>query len=391
MKQQSLWHLLCIQIGGAICLPVIMVGQMLAQSYGFLPALAMILGGNLLLLAYGLFSAKMGMGSGKSTIELAVGRFGRYGPLLFGAIFLMSMLGWFAIQINVITESIVHVLPALHLSPLLCNLGLGALMTAVSACGIRGLRVLSQWSLPLLVGTLAVAMFTVTGTIIPPTLPFSVAGISLVIATAIGAVIDLPTYWRYARTHKEGLWAIAILFGIALPVIEFLGVYLGAHTGGGTVVGMLTQGGGVLWSLWVALFLLVAGWTTNNTNLYSAGANSFALLPKLSFAQRTIVIGAMGTMLSCLNVLSHFTLALEMMGIMIASMGAVMVCTYWRKGIYVQSNYIACALGIAIGFCSLFHLFPGTGAPVIDAFASSAIASFGLQRLRRSNAIPTRS
>ena len=51
MSRQNWWQLSSIQIGGAVCLPVIMVGHTLNQSYGFTSAVAAVLIGNFILLA----------------------------------------------------------------------------------------------------------------------------------------------------------------------------------------------------------------------------------------------------------------------------------------------------------------------------------------------------
>ena len=374
IKHQQNWlQLLCIQAGGAICLPIIMLGQVLAQSYGLWAALGMIACGNAFLLVYALFTSKMAVCERKSTIELVVGLFGRYGSALFGAIFLVSMVGWFAIQINVVTESLSQYL---FFSPIVLNLLLGALMTVVSCCGIRGLQVLSQLSAPLLIATLAIALYFTTGSLQVEAHPFSFGGISLVIAAAIGGAIDIPTYWRHAKSRSDGTIAAVLLFGVALPLIESVGVYLGFHASSTNLLATLTQQGGLGWELWVVGFLVLAGWTSNNTNLYSAGINSFSLLPKLSFVRRTLLIGAFGTMLSCMNLLQHFSMALDVMGILIASMGAVMIVSYFLKSNRV---YIPCGIGVVIGLMSLAG-FSLTGAPVVDAFLSAAIGTMLFRR-----------
>lgn len=382
MNQEQKWSgLLLIQVGGALCLPVIMVGQALGQMYGLMNALLMIFLGNALLLIYALFAGKMAVTERKSTVECAIDRFGKSGAHLFGAVFLCSMLGWFAIQITVISESIVNVLAALfphvQIPSILLNVFLGLLMTVVSCLGISGLHRLSQITTPLLVGTLAVA-FSLSGEAVPLASPIlSYAGVSIVMATAIGAVIDIPTYFRHAKTTKDGTIAIVLLFGIALPLIEGVGVYLGMHTSQEGPLAMLTQQGGFFWNLWVSGFLFLAGWMTNNANLYSAGTNSSSLFPKSSFIQRTFCMGVLGTILSCMDLLAHFTSVLEILGILIASVGSVTIVSYFTaRPVY---HYLACAIGALVGLGSFFG-FSLTGAPVVDALLSGAIATVILRR-----------
>jgi len=261
--------------------------------------------------------------------------------------------------------------PDMAMSPLLLCVCLGIAMTAVSSFGIRGLGILSQICTPLLILTLGAALYIVSGTgaivVSSPSLMLG-SGVSLVISTAIAAVIDLPTYFRHARTKKDGMIAAILLFGLVLPFVEGIGIYLGMHVPNGTILDALTQGGGAFWSLWVAGFLLLAGWTTNNTNLYSAGTNSFALIPRLGFVARTLLIGALGTFFACFGLLNHFAIVLEVMGILIASMGGVMLAVYLQKKSSIQSNYAASFMGLILGILTLFGVITVTGASVVDAF-----------------------
>ncbi len=371
MKKLSLWQLLSIQIGGAICLPVILIGQTLSQTYGLIPALGMIWCGNGILLFYAIASAQMGMKSQLSTIELAVNRFGRYGTVLFSLIFLISMIGWFAIQLNVITETVVFVFP--FLTKIGTTLLLGVVMTMTAARGIQLLSYFSQWITPLLIATLVMALTTAHSRTTFFGAPASLAGLSLVIATGIGGALDLPTYWKDARTKREGIGAVILLFGLAIPLIECVGVYLGSHLINGSFLDLLTQGGGPLWTLWVTLFLFLATWMTNNTNLYSAGVNSFALFPRLSSGQRTILIGLVGTFFASLNILAHFALALEIMGLMIASLGAVLVSSSFQKETSFVWNTLSCGVGIGSGFVSLLGYL---SFPLLDAFLGALVMQF---------------
>ena len=88
-----------------------------------------------------------------------------------------------------------------------------------------------------------------------------------------------------------------------------------------------------------------------------------------------------------MGLLQHFTLALEGMGILIASMGSVMMVAYLQKSVHALKNYISCAIGCVFGLMSLAEMFPLTGAPVVDAFLTAATATALLQLQRRRHEI----
>jgi purine-cytosine permease-like protein len=105
-KSQKSWlQLTSIQVGGSICLPVMMVGHVLSKNYGLYTALIAIMLGNLVLLTLGLAAASIGAKARKSTVEQAAFYFGDQGSAFFALLMICCMLGWFAIQLDLMHES----------------------------------------------------------------------------------------------------------------------------------------------------------------------------------------------------------------------------------------------------------------------------------------------
>jgi purine-cytosine permease-like protein len=386
-NQRNWWQLSSIQIGGVICLPVIVIGQTLYQTYGFASSIAAILLGNAILLLLGLATTKMSCEKRKTTPLNATEYFGETGVTFFALTMCVSLVGWFAIQLNMMSLSVFDLL-ALDknqaLPGVLSNLMLGSLITVAALYGIKSINFLSNLSLPLLIITLGYAFFTVEDA--PPSapsVPLSFAGISMVIALAIAFVIDLPTYYRHAKTSKDGFISISIIFVLALPILEIVGVYLAAGSSGGTILDVLKRSNGNFWNLWVALFLILAGWTTNNINLYSGAVCLEPLLKIKSEKLRTLLFGGVGTFLSCFNFLNHLIIVLDVMGIFVASMGSVIITRYLIeqvKKLPVTSNdypchFLAWMLGLAMGFSSLNGVSL-TSIPVLDATIGSSLGTF---------------
>lgn len=374
--RQNWAQLASVQIGGAICLPVFVIGHTLAKTYGISSAIIGIVFGNLLLLAIGSVVAVASASIRKSTAECAVDLFGEQGKSFFAAAMVLSMVGWFAIQLNVMTLSFQEVIEAAY--PAIGNLVLGTLIIGTGIRGIKGLTTLSNLSIPVLIATIGYALFNTKSMPLSESIDtqaLTFTSISLVLACGIGAVVDLPTFFRLAKSKKDGLLAAVILFGLILPLIEGVGVYLFAHSQSDNIVSLLaTPTSSMLWKLWVILFLLLAGWTTNNANLYSASVSFKVIALKLNDTRRIILLGVAGTLLSCFNFLDHLVFVLDVIGIVLVSMGAVMILHFLSKQkSHKKINFASWTIGILGGFASQSALTL-TSIPVLDAFIITTLA-----------------
>ena len=384
--KQNWWQLSSVVIGGLLCLPVIMIGQTLSQIYGFSTAIISILAGNAILLLLGIFTAKMSCERRKTTMENAIVYFGQTGVVFFSLSMIFVCLGWFAIQLNVMSIAVVDLLSIQSSKPAWTRvfdvgLGLAIIMTAVR--GIKALNLLANLSLPLLVGTLGYGLFSVErSTIVSVEPSLSWGGVSVIIAMAITMIIDLPTYFRHAVSQRDGLISIVLIFAVALPIMEIAGVYLASGVSEGTILDVLKMNHGYIWNIWIAVFLVLAGWTTNNLNLYSASVSLGVVAKSSSMEARTWMIGCFGTLLACFDVLSHLVSVLNTIGVLISSMGAVIITRYILEqlsGIPVtardQSKHlIAWAMGLLFGFCGMNGLSL-TNISGLDAMIGAALGT----------------
>jgi purine-cytosine permease-like protein len=394
-KPALTWRdLASIEVGGAICLPVIMVGYQLCHQYGLASALLGIGAGNLLLFILACASCWISLEKRKTTAENALVYFGPYGVRLFALSLLIAKTCWFALQLNMMTQALQPLLPESEVLGVALNLFLGCAILVCGLLGIRSISRFSAYSLPILISTMLVSLYLVKdhpAAIGPQAL--SAAGISLIIAAAITAVIDMPTYYRHARTIKDGLVGSAILTLIALPLIEGVGVYLAYHQTGDQLILGLSGSGNRLWNVWMALFLILAGWTTNNMNLYTASNCLIPLLSKSSERMRALIVGILGTGLSLLQLLNHFTYVLQILGIFVGSMGCVVITCFTLKKLLPSKesklgvNIAAWGAGVAAGFLSLLHVVNLTGIPLVDScLAASGAALIGVLCCRNQEA-----
>lgn len=377
MNEKLDWkRLASLKAGGAICLPVILAGHALCQKYGLPSALLAIGVGNAVLLAMGLVMSKMSMEAKKTTTDNALTYFGERGTYGFAGALLFAKTCWVAIQLNLMVISIQALLPE-GFSRILLSIPLGLMVILVAMRGISALTLVTSLSIPLLVSTMAYALYGVYGNVpAVPLLPISLEGISVAIATAVTAVIDMPTYFRHATSKRDSALATLVFLGIAVPLIEGVGIALYYFHPGSTVLDTLRLDGSPVWNVWVTLFLVLAGWSTNNSNLYSASACLGTILPKLEEKKRTLMIGLVAITLCMLGILDYFTSVLQMIGVMTGSMGAtIVVCYLMGRIASFTLNLLAWGLGVIVGIGSIFHVITITGIPLIDACAVAAGAT----------------
>lgn len=379
-KKLTWFELASLEIGGAICLPVIMVGHAVANKYGLASAISAILIGNALLLALAMVSVHLAHESKKRTAENAVLYFGEKGGKLFALALLLSKTCWFGIQLGLIALSTQKILPDYGLAVI--TMGLGMLIISYALAGIKALSVISTISLPLMVLTMGFAAFQEgSSSAYLPVKEFTFSSVSLIVATAITAVIDMPTYFRHQASLRDGRIASLLFLGIGAPLIEGLGVFLFYKNPSHQIVDTLQGGSSFLWTIWVALFLLLAGWTTNNTNLYSAVNSLQVIFKDLGEKKGTLLVGAAGVLLSLCGVLDHFTSVLQIIGIVIGSMGIIVLSNFaWKKRIPKSTNRFLWATSVVVGLLSFTQIIELTSIPLIDAIATGTIGTFFIGR-----------
>ncbi len=384
LNERLSWkELASLEIGGAVCLPVILVGQVIGAKYGVVSALLAITLGNLFLFCLALATVRMSVTNRLATPDNAKLYFGPWGAKAFAFCLLTAKTSWYAIQLGLMVVAV----QGLFGGGVLLHAFLGAGIMATAIFGLRILSLFSTLSLPLLVGTMGYAAFKVTGEN-PMTdvllRPIQLDGISIAISAAITAVIDMPTYFMHAKSKRDGHFAAGFLFLLALPLIEGLGVYLSYQNIGVNILESMQVGGSTFWNVWVALFLLLAGWTTDNMNLYSAKTCLKSLVPSLQDKVAFLLLGTLGALLSSFGFLEHFTMVLQILGVLIGSMGAIVLTSYVLGAFVARMGLFFWGVGGIVGGVALFHGSLFTGVAVVDAFlAASAACSLFVTLQRR--------
>ena len=104
---------------------------------------------------------------------------------------------------------------------------LGIISTLLCMEGIIVLRWLSLISFPLLVIAFIIVLSTAPhGLPSPSNIPFSLAGLPIVLSTSLGITADLPTFFRHSKSWKTSIAGLATIQLLSL-VIGIGGLFLG--------------------------------------------------------------------------------------------------------------------------------------------------------------------
>lgn len=387
LVRQNWFELTTIQTGCVICVPMIMIGYSLGVTYGLFKALQAIFMGNLVLLPFGLVAVFMSVHFRESTSEIA-GRFlGSTGAKFLAFTMMQALIGWFALQLVMVVQSVQELFVCLGY-PLVCSTSFllvlfGAFMILSTLGGITALNKLADISLPILCFTLAYAVYSVihnSSVMLPVGAATSsgFAGVSLVVASAIAAMVDAPTFYRFSRTKADGLISMMLICLLVNPAVLSVGAFLATYGAPESLGQALSAGGSVAWQAFVALFLILAGWTTNNGNLYSAVVNSAPIF-QFSERTRTCVLGGSGLLLACLGIMDYFVTALEVMGMIVIVMGVAMSMLFIATGgktpdsLLQKGALISIFCGILSGALNFMGTTIVTGLPVVDAALTTAL------------------
>lgn len=381
----STGELTSIVLGGALCVPMLMLGHGLSH-HGFYGGLLSILLGNALLLCLGLVAVHMGVTRRLPTVDNAALVFGPLCRPFFGLLLGMSMLAWFGLQLNLMTESILPVLAPLgiHTSPLSITLLLGLLLTLCAISGIRSVTKIAKLAGPLLVGTLLYAAYSYSGELHIASSSFSPLfipnAVSLVMSAGIVFIVDIPTFYRHAPDLSVARKAITLSFALVVPGILICGLLLGLACPHLSIVDILLGEGTTIQRLFLASFLLLAGWTTNNGNLYSAATCLKSVTQVKSRLSCTIFCGVLGTIAACLHIHQYFEVILGGIGVCIGSLGSVILTSYLfhqnsSRSLSPIGALGSAFLGISVGILGLSLEVGVSGIPLVDAFTFSALST----------------
>ncbi|SDM33195.1 cytosine permease [Allokutzneria albata] len=374
-----------------------LLGAVLGFGMTFWDAVLAITLGAVMLEVVTVLMGVAGMREGVSTSVLARwAGFGGRGSALVGLLVTLSLAGWFGVQNDVFA----HGLHALMGGPPVWVWAVfgGVAVTVIVVAGFHTMAWTAYLTVP---AFLLLAGYTVTqelrrhdlGELVsmsPPGPALSLAqGTTLVAGAFIMGAVMTPDMTRFNRRVSDVVKQTLISVTLGEYVIGLTGVLLAHAARSADIVAVITSTSGVLGTL----VLVTAIMKINDWNLYSASlglVNTVDVLAgrKMSRPTATLLLGALGTLLSALGILDHFTTFLTWIGVITPPVAGIVIAEYfvvrtWRAALdasravgelpeappnWVPASLLCWAAGAAVG-----AFVPG-GIPTIN----SVVTAFAL-------------
>ncbi|WP_432519134.1 cytosine permease [Kineococcus sp. SYSU DK006] len=338
-RRRSLGSVSAVWFGFPMIITNAIFGGTIVYGLGFWRGMAAIVAGNLILFAYvGALSYIAGR-TGKNFALTAAETFGRKGAAITAGFLSTVVIGWFAFQTG-LTGATLNTSLGWN-EPLMIALA-GVLYIAVTFIGIRALTIIGLVAAPLFVVLAIVALvFAARNGGMSNITSFQggaadagVLSIGAAITIVIAGFADSGTmtadFTRWSRTGREAVLATFTAF----PVANFVSLLVGGlivaagaaanpAANGGDFLPILTSHGWLLSALAVVFVFINLGSVCTHC-LYN-GAVGWSQLSGGRMRVLTLVLGGIGLLAALAGVWSHFAAWLNLLGIFVPPIGAVLI------------------------------------------------------------------
>ncbi|PAV04673.1 cytosine permease [Arsenophonus sp. ENCA] len=408
-KKVSLFDITIVRIGMATSLAQFMLGATLGHRMTFIEAMIATTLGSLVLVfvSFGLGYAGMKESLSTSVLSKMCG-FGKIGSMLIGFIISISSLGWFGINISLISQGFVNtVFPNVNLG--LITVMTGLFFTILVSFGFNGLSITAKLAVPLFL--MVILFVSLKEVFLSPINNFNFShpnGKLLSIGDAatmvaglfiVGALIT-PDISRYCKNDKHVFWMIFSSILVGEFFINGIAILVAHALGTDNVVEIMLHSAGFIGLLTIILSAI----KVNDTNLYSSSIHISGFLEaitkrKSNYSVVTIILGLLGTLLSVLGILNYFVDFLSMLGVIFPPIAGVMLVDYYilktshklldetrEKGLLPSdsdipligwSAIISCIFGTVVGITFTF------GIPSLNSILVAGIAYWILMKFRK--------
>ncbi|MFP4081203.1 MAG: purine-cytosine permease family protein [Candidatus Aminicenantes bacterium] len=358
-RRKSWINLAVIWIGIAVVMSAIFRGMMIGLGLGKISSVIFsYLLGEIILIAMMGFTGFIGAKTGFSTPLIANFSFGRLGAILISLSIAFSLIGWFGVQAAFFARTIQFYFGT-HLSLPLLSFSCGILMMIPAIFGIRGLSVLSWMASPFMVliflwGIIKMGFqFLPSPWLVslalhhkPDPYPLTLGAAASIVAGGfiVGATTSADIF-RYAKPRLKDIFSAAILAMLCSAFLHLVGSILAMNTGlyherlPELIIGQQYLGLGFVGFL----VLLLAQWTTNDSNIYS----SVLALNNIFRVKRwkiTVMAGIFASLLAAFGILERLELFLVILTVSIGPIGGIFICDYYllkrlRKKNFRQKSF----------------------------------------------------
>ena len=384
-----------------ITLPAIWVSSDMAIQNGFIDANIAFWVGNAIVAFISLFTGIVGSRSRLSTYMIIQFSFGKTGAKVANALMAITLLGWYAVTIEVFGVAIADGLKELlgiTISIKLAVVLSSVFMTATTIFGYSMVERFSIYSVPLLAAFMLYVAYIAFGSSgdglfsnTPEGGQSMIALLSTVIGMASLTAVLMPDFTRYCDTDRQSHIASLVGIGITYPLVMTMASVPAVVSGEADFIVMMIGMGVVFAALVVLVF---ATWSTNITNLYSSTLTLATFLPKVPNWKITIIGSAVATAFATAGVMDYFIDFLILIGITGTPLAGIYVVDFFlvKKGNYSMerlgtipaigfSALAAWAIACAVGYASQYGIFTLSPLSALDSLFAAAVAYFVLTKI----------
>ncbi|MEQ9886352.1 cytosine permease [Pectobacterium zantedeschiae] len=373
-----IWLAMGIDISG------LFLGAFLSGGLPFSQAISATLIGSAFLGVLAALCANVGYGCGLSTTLLSISVFGRLGGKIIGIFSAVSLIGWFAFQLDFFGVMLQKALLHYQLEPgrfLILVFGM-VLMTSTAIWGVRALGKLSIFSVPLML------ILIITGLVLAannhPEIPIPIIKAPISMGSAISYVVSIwivsavmsPDIARYAKTRKDALLGAGLGFFLGNSSTIVVALILTHLVGTEDLVEVFFSIGLGMSAIVVLIF---AQWTTNSTNLVSASLGLSVVIRALSRPVLVVLMAIAGLLLAYNGMINNFTQFLSLLGVLISPIAGVYLVEYYfikssrlQKSVS-EASFLNVVAAISWSLGSIVSLL--TSPDFFDLFTISSISA----------------
>lgn len=336
-KHRSWLSMGLIWAGVGISLGLLLTGGTVAEGLTIQQAfVAGILGGAILALISSL-TGIVGARAHLSTAMISRFAFGARAVLLIAMLQALGAYGWFAVQLGLFSRAASTAweeTTGLRWPDAPFIIVGGLLMIGTSIVGYRALDKLSKIAVPLMLLLMAASVWRIFDSTSMSEImalrgdgALSLGtGISLVVSSFVVGAVIAPDVSRYAKSPKHVVGGAVLAFAVVTPTVMAVGSLMALQTGTSDIVSILLRLG---WGVVALLLLMLAQWTSNDNNLYSAALGFVVVFRRWKKWQLTGIAGVIGIVLALFGIYDNFTTFLTVLGIFIPPMAGVIAIDYY--------------------------------------------------------------
>lgn len=331
-----------VQAGICVCVPSFLLGALLVAE---MPVWSAIISGSLGYVIVVVIMSILGMIAtdlGRASCTVAQSTFGENGArLIVSILFAINLIGWFGIQNGLCGEAFANFMKDyFNVSfPLLAsNILWGLIMLLTAVFGVNALAKLDYISIPYLMVVMVIGLiFAIqkNGTDglnseVTQTMSF-LEGVGLSFNFYAVGTISAMDYTRFQKNRRETVLA-TVLGVLPLGIITLvIGVLLTKIADNYDISAVLTSVGVPVLGV---TCLILATWTTNSSNAYSAALDTTMALkiPDNRRREVTIIVGILGIFLGAFGILNHVENFLSFLSFLVCPIGGLMIADYWIIG-----------------------------------------------------------